>query len=113
MDTMAAYAIAQAHKNEELMVFDWVRAATMIKESGATEASAGLAGDWEYTGGDIFRDGKPIPKEDTYVYLASNHAAPQLELNGDLLSCWLKQSQTPGWDSDTYWPPEAMAVLAA
>ena len=33
------------------MVFDWNKAAQIIKERGATNASAGLSGDWEYTGG--------------------------------------------------------------
>lgn len=113
MDTMVAFALAAAHKHCEPKVFDWEKAARLIRESGATDASAGLSGDWEWTGGKIFAHGKPVPKEDTYVYLASTHATPQLELNGELLACYRRKSETPGWDSDTYWPPEALAALAA
>ena len=113
MDTLAAIALASAHKDCEQKVFDWEKAARLILESGSTEASAGLSGDWEWTGGAIFAGGKPVPKEETYTYLASNHATPQLELNGERVSCYRLQSETPGWGSNTYWPPEAMAVLAA
>lgn len=94
------------------MVFDWVKAARLIKAAGAKEASAGLSDDWEYTGGDIFKDGKPVKKEDTYVYLASTWATPELSLDGELpIDCFVMESATPGHDAHTYWPEEALAVL--
>lgn len=55
MDTTQAFQMASAAKakGNEVMVFDWDKAAQIIKERGATEASAGLESDWEWTGGDI------------------------------------------------------------
>jgi hypothetical protein len=111
MDSMAAFAMGKANQDRELMVFDWIRAARMIHDSNATEVSAGLAGDWEWTGGQIITDGKPTPRDDTYVYLASTWARPEIEINGDRHDCFVMQSETPGWDCDTYWPPEAKAIL--
>ena len=51
MDSLAAFAMGDANRGNEHMVFDWDTAATLIRDRGATEASAGLASDWEYTGG--------------------------------------------------------------
>jgi len=65
--------------------FDWDKAAQLIK--GAFEkhadltAEAGLQGDWAYTGGEIFRDGKPT--NHSYTYLSSNWATPTLILSWD------------------------------
>ena len=111
MDTLTAFTMGEANRWKELMVFDWIKAAQIIKERNAETASAGLAGDWEWTGGDILREGKPVPQEDTYTFLASTWATPQLEVDGDLLSCYRMQSETPGWGSETYWPEEALAIL--
>lgn len=94
------------------MVFDWEKAARLIKERGVKRASAGLAGDWEWTRGEILSDGKPIAKEETYTYLASTWARPELEIDGETVKCWVMQGDSPGWDSDTYWPHEALAILA-
>lgn len=113
MDTMSAFLMGQANRDKPLMVFDWMKAARLISESGAQEASAGLAGDWNYTCGEILAGGVPVPKEDTYVYLASTWATPEIEINGQTQDCYLMQSETPGWDSDTYWPEEARAALSA
>jgi hypothetical protein len=57
------------------------------------------------------RDGKPVPEDDTYVYLASTWATPELDIDGDVIECYRMQSETPGWDSGTYWPESARALL--
>lgn len=111
MDSMAAFALGQANRGNEAKVFDWEKAARLIKERGATSASAGLSQDWEYTGGEILRDGKPVPHEDTYVYLASTWATPELEIDGEIIDCYRMESETPGWNSATYWPDKALAIL--
>lgn len=111
MDTISAFAMGFAYQGKESKVFDWEKAARIIKERGAQSASAGLSEDWEWTGGDILEDGKPIPREDTYTYLASTWATPELCVDGDYLDCYRMQSETPGWNSDTYWPGEALAIL--
>jgi len=112
MDTASAFAMGDANRNKELMVFDWNKAAQLIKESGAKDAAAGLSGDWEYTGGPILKDGKPVPKEDTYTFLSSTWATPELELDyDDEIDCYIMQSESDGWDSDTYWPQSALDIL--
>ena len=56
------------------MKFDWDKAAEIIKERFSNHpdliAEAGLQRDWNYTGGAIFKDGKPT--NDEYTYLSSN-----------------------------------------
>lgn len=59
MTTDEAFEIGRRSHGKRIMTFDWIKAAKIIKETGATEASAGLRGDWGYTGGQIFVDGKP------------------------------------------------------
>lgn len=95
-------------------VFDWDEAAQLIRATDATSAKAGLQGDWKYTGGDILKDGKPVPNGETYTYLASTWAIPELDLgDGVRIPCWCWQSATPGWDANTYWPESALAILGA
>jgi hypothetical protein len=113
MDTLTAFALGAANKGRELKVFDWDKAAQIIRDRKATTASAGLSGDWEWTGGPILADGKPVPKENTYTYLASNWATPELEVDGHRMDCFRMQSATPGWDSGTYWPESAVNLLQA
>jgi len=110
MDTMAAFVMGQAYKDDEHKVFDWDKAAKIIKERGAKEASAGLSGDWGWTGGPILKNGKPVPKEETYTYLASNWATPELDIDDEIMPCFIMKSKTV-WDSDTYWPESALEIL--
>jgi hypothetical protein len=94
------------------MVFDWDRAAWLIREFKATYASAGLAGDWEYTGGPILEDGRPVDPEYTSAWLVSNWEEPQLLLEGEAIPCWRLLDHAPDWDEGTYWPDSARAILA-
>lgn len=94
------------------MVFDWDKAARIIRERGVARASAGLSGDWEYTGGLILQDGKPVPERDTYVYLASTWATPELEVGGDIVPCYRMEQDAPEWGPKTYWPESARTILA-
>lgn len=112
MDTLSAFAMGQANRGNSLMVFDWDKAAQLIAERRPNIASAGLAGDWEYTGGEIYRDGKIVPRDETYTYLASTWTTPQLDLDGDIIACYRLQDNSPDWDSDTYWPESSLAILA-
>ena len=109
MDTIAAFFRATAAKGREQMVFDWVKAAKLIKESKPTLAQAGLQGDWEWTGGTIFEGGKPVL--DSYTYLSSNHAVPEIDLDGDRFPCYCMQSEQPTYNSGTKWPAEALAII--
>lgn len=109
MDTLSAFARAEASRGKELMVFDWIKAAKEIKRRKAELASAGLASDWEYTGGTILENGKPV--KDSCTFLASTWAIPELKIEGDVIDCYVMQSKRPKWDSDTKWPKEALEIL--
>lgn len=109
MDTLMAFAMGEATKNQEPMVFDWEKAAQIIKEWKPRYAAAGLRGDWEYTGGCIYDEGKPV--ENSYTYLASTWAVPELHIDDEVIPCYRMKSETPGWDADTKWPAIALAVL--
>lgn len=113
MDTFSAFARGLASQDSPSRVFDWEKAARLIAERKPSEASAGLQNDWEWTGGTIWRDGKPVPSSETYTYLASTWATPELDMDGEVVACYRMQSETPGWDSGTYWPPEALAIVGA
>jgi hypothetical protein len=93
------------------MVFDWDRAAWLIREFKATHATAGLAGNWECTSGPILEDGKPVDPEFTSFWLASDWAEPHLVLEGEMIPCWRLAYHAPGWDESTYWPKSALAIL--
>lgn len=111
MNTMAAYAMGQANKGRDHMVFDWDKAAQLLRERNAIHASAGLSGDLEYTCGEILSDGKP--DLDGYTYLSSNWATPVLVIDGEETDCYRMASEVPDWDSSTKWPPSALAILAS
>jgi hypothetical protein len=105
--------MGQLNKGKTQMVFDWDKAAQIIRDRKPEEAYAGLSGDWEWTGGVIYNDGKPVPQEDTYVYLSSTWATPQLEIDDEVIDCFVMKTQDVDWDSDTYWPESALAILNA
>jgi hypothetical protein len=110
MNTLEAFKRGQANRDKSLMVFDWIKAARIIKERKAQAAGAGLRDDWEWTGGAILRDGVPVPEDDTYTYLASTWAVPELEVDGEIIECYIMEDETE-WDSKTYWPEEALDIL--
>lgn len=111
MNSFDAIARGMANRGKERMVFDWDKAAQIIKERKAQRAAAGLCEDWEYTGGCIYRDGEPV--KDSCTYLASTWAVPELYIDGDdeTIPCYRMESETPGWDADTKWPDSALAIL--
>ena len=99
------------NRGNEMKVFDWDRAAQLIKDRKPKEAIAGLSEDWFWTAGTIFFDGKPVIHGGTY--LASTWATPVLVLDdGEEIPCWRMQSETPEWDADTKWPESARSILS-
>ena len=112
MDTLAAFAMGMANKDKELMVFDWDKAANIIKDRKPRLAVAGLAGDMEYTSGVIYENGKVLSRNETYTYLSSTWAIPTLVIdNREEIECYKMKSGTPNWDSDTYWPQSSLDIL--
>lgn len=108
MDNLSAFAMGEANRGKPSKVFDWVKAAELIRLRKPAEASAGLAGDWEWTGGVIFAAGEPVL--DSYTYLSSSWATPELDMDGEVVDCWRWRAETE-WDSSTKWPAEALAAL--
>lgn len=111
MDSLLAFAMGEANRGKEMMVFDWDKAARLIVERKPIVASAGLSRDWEYTGGDIWANGQPVPKEDTYTYLASTWATPELNMDGEVVDCFKMQREVPEWHEKTYWPESARQII--
>ena len=103
------FAAAAITRNAVGKVFDWDKAAQLIRERKPNVAGAGLRGDWEWTGGVIYRDGQPVL--DSYTYLYSAWATPELELDGELIECWREPTEQLGWGSDTKWPESALRIL--
>ena len=113
MDTFSAFMKAEAARaaGAKQRVFDWDKAAKLIREHQPKTAEAGLKGDWEYTGGYIYRDGKA--DMESYCYLSSTWATPQLVMDGGTpIDCWVWGHETE-WKADTRWPESALAILEA
>lgn len=91
------------------MVFDWDKAAQLIKDNQPAYVEAGLSGDWTYTGGSIYQDGKPDMA--SYTFLASMWATPQIELDGVRQDCFIDLGSGTDWDAGTKWPESALAIL--
>lgn len=104
------------------MVFDWKKAAQIIKDhiskGFSFDAVAGLKGDFEWTGGTIYEFNiyKNEVNTDSYTYLASCHATPLLVIedpDGEEIAvydCWVPANETE-YRSDTKWPEDALEIL--
>lgn len=107
---------SQAAAGNPQKVFDWNKAASIIKDKYKKHkdliAEAGLQGDWDYTGGIIFKEGKPI--NDNYTYLSSNWATPKLILSWnnqeqEEIECFLIGEDK--YSSDSKWDEESLKTL--
>ena len=93
-------------------VFDWNKAATIIKENRPDVATAGLAEDWFWTGCEVYNsDDGIVSIEDGH--LCSIWATPilllEFENRGDMTEeCWCYEDEHPDWDAKTRWPEEAL-----
>ena len=96
----------QNRKGDSFKIFDWDKAAEIINQYSHHNdlvVEAGLWGDWDYTGGIIFENGKPT--SDHYTYLASRWARPMILLqfgndNDDIeLDCYTTEETRFGSDS--------------
>ena len=108
MDTVNALMMGKMNRGKEMKVFDWNKAAKIIKERGAQEASAGLAEDYSYTGGFILYNGMII--RNSCTYLASTWATPTLYVDSEEIPCYVMESQT-NWNEYTRWPESAVKIL--
>ena len=109
MDTLSAFILGEANRGKEEKVFDWDKAARIIKDKNAKHAEAFLESDREWTGGVIFDDGRPV--KDDYTFLASTWATPTLEIDGDEeIECYIMSNETR-WNYDTKWPESSLKIL--
>ena len=111
MSEIEAFIRGMNSDGKELMIFDWDKAATMIKEKNPKVARAGLMEDWEMTSGEIYKDGKIIPEKDTYVWLVSTWAKPCLNMDGVSFECYGMKSEINQWNNSTYWPKTSLNIL--
>lgn len=107
--------IAQ-EKGNKVMAFDFDNAAEIIKREFKLHpdliAEAGLQGDWNYTGGTIFKNGKPT--NDSYTFLASNWAKPTLILTWDgieqhEIECSIEENER--FNSESKWDKISIEIL--
>ena len=106
---------AREAKGAIFMAFDWDKAAKVIKEKFETNkdlvAEAGLEGDWKYTGGEIFKNGKPTNKN--FTYLQSNWAVPTLILSyggeSEEIECWTEANER--FTEETKWDDISLNIL--
>lgn len=109
MDTMSAMMRGLASRDNELRVFDWEKAAMLIKKHNAKDVDAGLEEDWFWTAAPILENGEML--EDCGAYLASTWATPVIKIDGEKISCYKMKSKTPNWDADTRYPDVFKKIL--
>lgn len=113
MDSMSAFIMGEANRGKEMRVFDWNKAAELIRDRKPSVVVAGLASDMEWTAGRIFENGKIV--DDDYAYLASTWAIPVIVLDGDEVDCFVMESTIPKeWTGDPAklcWPESARNIL--
>lgn len=103
-------------EGKQQRAFDWDKAAEIIREKFLLHpdliAEAGLQGDWGYTGGEIFENGRPT--NSSYTFLCSNWATPTLILSYDgmeqeSIDCYVDENERMG--SDTKWDEKSLKIL--
>ena len=104
METWKEIAINESKNGK---VFDWDKAAEIIKERKPETASAGLSEDWFWTAGTIYENGRPVKSG---TYLSSTWATPVLRLDGEEIVCYRPKGYN-GWNEDTRWPKSALKIL--
>jgi len=114
IDVMGRVKRAELSKGNVPKVFDWDKAAQIIKSRNISNASAGLQGDLSATCGDILEEG--VIPEEGYAYLMSTWAIPVLIINPytveeEEIECWRWLTDVPYWGSDTFWPDSARDIF--
>ena len=104
-----AITLGEAYRGKKKKVFDWDRAARLIKFCHIKEAWAGLEEDWAWTGGQILEDEVPIKGH--YTFLSSTWATPVLvDERDNIYRCWCWEDECD-WTCDTQWPESAIRIM--
>lgn len=112
---MAVKSELAAQRGDPVKVFDWDKAAALIRKNEAIEAEAGLEEDWTWTCSTIYEDGKPILDIENFI-VSSNWATPTLRMKSRAptglmtvtVPCYLLETEAK---DDDVWPPSALAIL--
>ena len=114
-DFMAMIMTEEDYANSIPKVFDWNKAARIIREEGYEYVLAGLEEDWWSTAGRIVVDGEPFTED--YTYLMSFWATPVIvtptdddEDEENIIPCWCYKTECE-WDAYTQWPDSALQIL--
>lgn len=110
MDTTMIAMLGMANRGNEPRVFDWYKAAEIIRDRQPDMAVAGLMEDMGCTADIIWDDDKPV--NGGYTYLSSVWATPVIVLDNEIMiECWKFQSEVPEWNEYTVWPDSALAIV--
>lgn len=111
-ETVEIYCEDIRPKGPVFKVFDWDKAARIIKERNPQRALAGLTEDWFWTGGTIWKEGQICTADPPY--LLSSWATPVIILEDEgsreEIDCWRLYTETE-WDEHTNWPESARKIL--
>lgn len=93
-------------------VFDWEKAARLIKQANGKNAYA-ISLSFTEGSTEILRDGVPVPRQRPIEPLDTRHMVEiGLQIDDrERMVCCRAQVETPGWDGNTYWPMSALAIL--
>lgn len=97
-------------------VFDWDKAARIIKDNDYKNVKAGLDEDWYATSDAILING--VPYMESNSFLMSNWATPIMIIldddnDGDTaIPCWCYKTECE-WDAYTQWPDSALQIFRA
>lgn len=95
---------------DDVRVFDWAKAARIIKDRNPETMDAGLLEDWPATSETIYENFSPV-LDSGDGYLASKWATPVLKIDDTYIECYIYANKTPGWYSKTWWPKEALDII--
>ena len=109
MDTALAFAMGEAFRGREMKVFDWDKAARIIRDSHAQYAVAGLKEDMEWTSGEIVENFEPVKSGQLGMFLASTWATPVLCIDDEVIDCFVMEHETK-WNANTVWPESALQI---
>lgn len=96
-------------------VFDWDRAAALIKATGAQTALAGIDKDWLSSSDSIFDDGRARVDSACQAWTENPNMSPCLELDGKRMPCFKEMwvSDITVADRRAIWPGRSAEILPA
>lgn len=111
MDPFDIFVNGLRHEKNERRVFDWNKAAQILRDRKTLTCKACIIEDYDETVGSILIDGEPA-LDFKFPYLSSCYGTPCIVFEDcDFVPCWIPQSESPDWTGYTYWPESARCIL--